>query len=35
MKKRLLSTLLALLLLCSMAPAASAAFVDVPENHWA
>ena len=35
MKKRLLSTLLALLLLCSMAPAASAAFLDVPENHWA
>ena len=36
MKKRLFSALLALLLLCSLAPAASAAeFVDVPANHWA
>ena len=34
MKKRLASALMALLLLCSLAPAASAAaFVDVPENH--
>ena len=36
MKKRLLSALVALLLLCSLAPAASAvSFVDVPEKHWA
>ena len=35
MKKRLLSVLLTLALLCSLAPAAWADYADVPANHWA